>query len=233
MQEADCSLQITDKKIGNVLRGIAALGVMLGHLTYMLPWYIHRLFPGELFVGLFFFFSGYGLYVSLTKKDYLSGFLKKKIVKIYLPFLLAESVYTILILSTKQEFTLSSFILGSMGIRLYNKVLWYVVELLLINLLFFFISKYATRLPKRRIIVTWIILYVVFILMGVALDIDTCWYLSTSAFLIGVVAALDKAVFKKVLTIGSGGAICALFIVGYCGLCFITNIKPPPQLYSD
>lgn len=230
MQEADCSLQITDKKIGNVLRGIAALGVMLGHLTYMLPWYIHRLFPGELFVGLFFFFSGYGLYVSLTKKDYLSGFLKKKIVKIYLPFLLAESVYTILILSTKQEFTLSSFILGSLGIRLYNKVLWYVVELLLINILFFFISKFATRLPKRRIIVTWIILYSFFLLIDVALDIDTCWYLSTSAFLIGVVAALDKAVLK-VLTIGSGGAICALFIVGYCGLCFITNIKNAPPSY--
>lgn len=231
MQEADISLQITDKSLGNVLRGIAALGVMLGHLTYMLPWYIHRLFPGELFVGLFFFFSGYGLYVSLNKKDYLSGFLKKKIVKIYLPFLLVESVYTVLILSTKQEFTLSSFVLGSLGIRLYNKVLWYVVELLIINLLFFLISKYATRLAKRGIIVTWITLYVLFILIGVALDIDTCWYLSTSAFLLGVLVALDKVVFKRVLTIGRGSTICALFIVGYCGLCFLTNIKNAPPSY--
>lgn len=225
MQEGTIALRITDKNVGNSLRGLAAIGVMLGHLTFMLPWYIHRLFPGELFVGLFFFFSGYGLYVSLRRENYLDGFIKKKVAKIYLPFLLAEAFYTLLILTTQQEFTFKSFVLGSLGIQLYNKVLWYVIELLIINILFYVISKYLPRLSKRGILFTWIGIYVAFVLVGVAINIDTCWYLSTSAFLIGVVVALFQSFVQRILINGTGFVICLLFVLGYCGLCYIINTK--------
>lgn len=65
------------------LQGFAALGVILHHVTQEVTQYgryykgVINVFvdAGVLFTGLFFFFSGYGLIVSLkNKENYLNGF---------------------------------------------------------------------------------------------------------------------------------------------------------------
>ena len=49
---------------------------------------------GAYWVGCFFFMSGYGFAYSLRHKDhYLDGFLKKKVVEIYIPFVFAECFF--------------------------------------------------------------------------------------------------------------------------------------------
>ncbi len=75
------------------LRGFAALGVILHHISQeQIFQEKHVLSPfvnaGAYFVAIFFFCSGFGLIKSFdTKKDYLKGFISNRIVKtIVLPF---------------------------------------------------------------------------------------------------------------------------------------------------
>ena len=139
------SQKFLHKEVSVAIKGIAALGIMLGHyVTADMSWILHRIFSGELWVGIFFFFSGYGLYKSkLCKKNYLDGFVKNKIVSIYLPFFLAESFFTLCVLLVEKQFSIYSFIVGSLGLHLYNGVLWYVIELILINAIFLILCKIA------------------------------------------------------------------------------------------
>ena len=80
------------------IQGFAAVAIIFHHmtqdlgpaaqpLTFLAEW-------GVLFVGVFFFFSGYGLYTSLKMKpDYLKGFIKKRFVTILVPFYLCNFIY--------------------------------------------------------------------------------------------------------------------------------------------
>ena len=57
------------------IKGIAALCIMLGHYLSSFPWYIGGWLHGYLWVGIFFFYSGYGLRRSVeTKENYLENF---------------------------------------------------------------------------------------------------------------------------------------------------------------
>ena len=174
-----------DKKTSNCIKGISAIFIMLGHICGSLPMPVRFLFSGEMWVGVFFFYSGYGLIKSYKNRgeDYLKGFIKKKIINIWIPFLIAESFYTISYCIKNGGLTATDIILGCLGIKLYNSVLWYVIELLAINLLFYLLYKFC-RIKNKEII--WPVLYLIFLALSVILDIGTWWYISTSAFVMGI-----------------------------------------------
>lgn len=82
-----------DRTTTNCCKGIAAIIIMLHHISFRLSnlpvfvkmiWYIA--FP---IVGFFFFMSGYGLTCGLMKKkDYLQGFLSKRLLNIFVPYVI-------------------------------------------------------------------------------------------------------------------------------------------------
>lgn len=72
------------------------------------------------------------------------------------------------------------FICSITGIRLANSVLWYVIELLIIDILFWGIN--ILKLDKK----IWIACYIVFALAAVKFDLGVWWYLSTSCFVLGI-----------------------------------------------
>lgn len=181
------NIKFVDINISNCIRGIAAIFIMLGHYFADYPWYITIFFSGHLWVAVFFFFSGYGLkYSYLNKDNYLDNFIWKKFKQIYLPFLFAESVYTISSAIISESISITNvynIALSCLGLRLSNDSLWYIIEILVIYLLFYFSKK----LLKNRLLseCIWIPLYLVFLVFAVLKDIDTCWYISTVAFLLG------------------------------------------------
>ena len=81
--------EFTSLKQTKVLQGITALGIALHHMSQKTcaPWHpakytVHGLDPfipmGYMFVAVFLFCSGLGLYKSLqTKPDYLKGFCRR------------------------------------------------------------------------------------------------------------------------------------------------------------
>ena len=57
---------------------------------------------GFLFVGVFFFFSGYGLFKSYkTKPGYLDGFLRKRLPVVLVPLYVINTIFTIIVLVSK------------------------------------------------------------------------------------------------------------------------------------
>lgn len=87
-----------DRTTTNCCKGIAAIIIMLHHISFRLSnlpvyvkpiWYIA--FP---VVGFFFFMSGYGLTCGLMKKkDYLQGFLSKRFSNIVVPYVIVAIVW--------------------------------------------------------------------------------------------------------------------------------------------
>jgi len=208
---------IFDKNKSVSLRGVAALCVMLGHITSLYPWYIQRLFPGELCVGLFFFFSGYGLYKSYSERgqSYLTGFWWKKFRTIYLPFLYAETFMTLSVLIVNSNISFTELVLGATGIHLYNSALWYIIELLIINFLFWCFAKFFKLSQRAELVRVWILAYICFLTLGVLTGIGTWWYISSSGFLLGALACNKEHIIKKIISNNWSFHVCFLFIIIY------------------
>ena len=118
------------------LKGLFAVYVVLHHLcTYFADFYPSFYtfkYAGFLMVGGFFLISGYGLmYGVLNKDNYLSGFFKKRILSILIPYYIINLFYLyarkISGVLTKKYVVMSLF-----GINL-----WYVFAILVLYVLFF------------------------------------------------------------------------------------------------
>lgn len=136
------------------LLGFCAVGIMLHHMSQKI--YFAKEDPGILlfmvdigvcFVGMFFFFSGYGLYTSLRDKpDYLKGFLKRRLPAILVPFYICNFAFILGSYFSGYEFKEGELVPYLTGAILMNSQMWYIVEVLILYLLFFIIF----RLIKNR-----------------------------------------------------------------------------------
>lgn len=183
-----------DKDTSVSIKGIAAFSVMMGHLSSSLPWYISHLFPGGLWVAVFFFYSGYGLHLGLLRDPEQKGFLMKKFYRVLLPFIIAEVLYW----TVCPDMNIADLLKGIFCLKLLNPVLWYVVELLVMLAIFYVLNKILKHNYHRYCVAIHLALWLVFMLLSVIFDIGVWWYISTSAYLIGITFALKK---DKVLSI--------------------------------
>lgn len=161
--------------IGNTkaLRGFSAIEIMLGHIGISTGNILQ--FPnrkaGILFVGIFFMISGYGLAYGYDKKqDYLKGFFFKRFPAILIPAILV----IILDVLCSQNTTVMYVLEGSAR--------WYVTELLLLYLIFYFAFKCLGA--KGWIAVT--IASAVIVLLAFLLGLSNPWYGSTMCFPLGM-----------------------------------------------
>lgn len=211
-------LPFISKSSSLIIKGVASIFIMMSHIIVGFPFWVKKLFPGNLWVCVFFFYSAYGLVFSVKNKNkYIEGFLSRKFFHIYLPFFVAESSYTILIFFISCKMSPVDLVLCCLGIKLSNGSLWYVIEIIVIYL-FFYLWVRLFKLKHKWI---WIVSYVVFVLLSVAFDIDTCWYISTSGFLLGlyfenILVWLSKLRFSYLLL----GKLISCFFV----LLYLTNI---------
>lgn len=154
------------------LRGFAALGIIIHHISQADVFFSAAVFPafnnaGDILVAIFFFCSGYGLIKSFAQKDdYLNGFIKKRVLKsIILPFyvnILLYGLITCLCEHSLNQIKISSLL----GITLLNLQAWFPIALAILYILFYFCFRYSAyinifvlsiigfrlgkiRLPKR------------------------------------------------------------------------------------
>lgn len=142
---------IFNKNVANKLKGIAAIGVVCSHVLSSKSYFILKYFTkGYLWVGVFFFLSGYGLaYSSKTKDNYMTNFIFKKFVQIYLPFVIGQAIYLVIVnYINKVPFKMLDLICVA-GIGVVNPVLWYILEILVIYTIFFIIKN--TLCSSKRI----------------------------------------------------------------------------------
>lgn len=131
------------------LRGFAALGVILHHISQeyffqeegVLSVFVNA---GAFFVSIFFFCSGYGLLKSLdTKKDYLKGFIRKRIVKaIVVPFYVNVLIYGLFMFIVKMPLEKLQWITNLSGLTMMNRYAWFPIVLSLLYLVFFLCFRF-------------------------------------------------------------------------------------------
>ena len=179
--------EATSLRQTTMLRGIAAAGVMLHHMGQKTcaPWHprnviVHGLdffVPiGTLFVGIFLFCSGMGLFKSLkAKPDYLRGFLRRRIVPILVVFFVSEAVYLAVRLAMGQRMSLLDGMLYLLGLHMANPNAWYVIVIPFFYLFFWL----AFRLCRRDgTAIMWVTLAVLaYTLLGASLDHSAAWWM--------------------------------------------------------
>ncbi len=202
-------------KQSKMMQGVAAVGIVIHHLTqhitqngmeYKGP-ISYFIFAGIFFTSIFFFCSGFGLMTSLQKKpNYLNTFLKKRLSAVLIPFLVSNVLYTVgvgLYFGTVGSVT--EMIKCLVGIRLINTNTWFLVEIAILYLAFYFIFRFIKKTDKAMMAMS--IFVVALILFSLLLGHDTSeagghwfmgewWYNTTIFFLAGMFMAryYDKVV---------------------------------------
>jgi peptidoglycan/LPS O-acetylase OafA/YrhL len=115
-----------------------------------------------LYIQHFFFCSGYGLIKSFkNKKNYLNHFIKKKLIQIIIPFYLSNFItilYRFYVFYDKTKLLLENIekqlILGRLLLYIpVTIVFWYMIELILLYLLFYITFKYINNKNLSKLII--------------------------------------------------------------------------------
>jgi len=194
-----------------VIQALACIGVVLHHVTQEItgfgvvdkgPITIFNSI-GILFTSLFFFFSGYGLIISVrTKEAYLKTFLWKRLPTILVPFWIANIIAVLVrIFYMQLPMDTKDIIQYVLGLVLINGNGWYIVEIFFLYLAFYLIFKVCKN--QKIALVLLSIASLIPIVIGLHSGHDTStmgnhwfkgewWYNSTIVFVMGIWVAHFK-----------------------------------------
>lgn len=101
---------------------------------------------GVCFVGVYFFYSGYGLIQSyLTKKDYLRGFFRKRLPAVLVPFYVCIFLFVLQEVCCGASYGVKDYIAYLSGVWLINGHMWYIVEIFFLYLFFWFFFRICRK----------------------------------------------------------------------------------------
>ena len=188
------------------LQAFAALMIILHHLVQTITQYgsvkkgpvtIWNSF-GILFTSVFFFFSGFGLYKRFKSgTNYLEEFPRRRVLKILIPFLFTNIIYLCAVSGGRISGAWQGFT-ALIGIPLLNRNAWYVIELLMLYIVFYVCFRFIRSEGVAMLCLTgFTILLIIFsLLLGHAPTSDNrpwfmgeWWYNTTFMFIVGMFAA--------------------------------------------
>ena len=202
-----------------ILQGITALGIALHHMAQKTcaPWHpqkytVHGLDPfvpmGYMFVGVFLFCSGLGLYKSFrTRPDYLKGFFRRRILPVVLAFYLSEFLYTGIRLLMGEKMDTGTVFWYLSGLHMANFNAWYVIVIP-----FFYAAFWAAfRLCRKEGAAIFLVFLFTlgYTVLGACLDHQNdwwmrgeWWYNSIILFPLGMVFGKHEEKITRVLKKG-------------------------------
>ena len=198
------------------LQGITALAIMFHHIVQRLC-KVGIIYPtldqgpvtvfndyGVLLTAVFFFFSGFGLYVGFVEKpNYLKHFLRKRLSTVLVPFIIINFIfvaYYIYIGMRPSALYLLEYLTGWV---LLNGNLWFIVEIAVLYLAFFLFFKFIKN--KNLALIFMGVFVIALIIMSLLLGHDhktisggswfhgEWWYNTTLTFYIGMLIAKFRA----------------------------------------
>ena len=156
------------------LRGFAAVGVMLHHISQEQPLqdaHEMSLFvnAGFFFVAIFLFCSGYGLYMSLTEKPgYLDSFPRKRLKYVLIPFYVNIAVFAVYKLICGVRLPALQWVTNALGLSMMNEYAWYPIVLLILYLAYWLCFRRAEKpgVPILLIFALTLVMGVIFCAEG-------------------------------------------------------------------
>ena len=183
------------------LKGFLALGIVFHHLSQWVTTgteFSNFGYMGTYIVSVFFFLSGYGLYVQNERKvSYLDNFLVKRLSKILTPYIIISIIYLIYRSINGQVLSSSFFIdLFKKGSTvIYNG--WFV-DIIILMYIFFYIS-FRMFSDKTIAILVNTVLIIFYIVLAIKLGYGFWWYNSSLPFVLGLVWAKNKENIDRLL----------------------------------
>ena len=213
--KADFSPESWSRKQSKNLQGIACIMIIIHHMVQTMTNYgqtdqgpiscFNSL--GILFTSIFFFFSGFGLYTSYQKKEnYTKRFLDNRLPQILIPFLVTNLLYIFALGLGDRITTLFHVPTSILGLTLINTNAWFLVEIMILYLAFYFVF---TRIKNER---TAFIMLTIFVISMILVSLLLChdksqvnghwfmgewWYNTTFLFIIGMFFAKNEDRIKK------------------------------------
>lgn len=196
-----------NKNYTDLIKGLAMLSIVIGHIVQMLIpsnflFYKQLLFflcqINIIFVGCFFFFSGYGNYLSVKKIDSIQSKLLKifrKIYRIYFVFGGALILYILLysLFHSGYSFVnISNFFYFISTITIPGLTMWYLKVqvflylLFMISVLFF---KYSDLISFVFVVIS--------IILAIFFKIPPLWWQTILCFPLGIFVAHHLSLLKK------------------------------------
>lgn len=176
--------------------GLFAVLIVLHHLVQTIGAENASLFSfledfGVCLVGAFFFFSGYGLIRSLREKpDYLTGFLKKRLPGVVIPFYGCTLIFYIAGVLSHKGYGLAESIGYLSGFILLNTHMWYIVEIVLFYVVFYLIYRFiSNRKTAFAAMTAFLAVFTAFSLLlchGKYWFQGEWWYNSSLLFAVGI-----------------------------------------------
>lgn len=194
-----------------MIQAAACIGVVMHHVTQEITGYgmIDKgpitVFSGIgiLFTSLFFFFSGYGLVISIrVKENYLKNFLWHRLPVILFPFWTVNIISVLVrIFYMNIRMKTADIIKYSLGLVLIDGNGWYIVEIFLLYLAFYLIFRMIKNEKTALAFLSGV--SIILILKGLHSGHDTSvfdnhwfkgewWYNSTIVFVMGLWTAHFK-----------------------------------------
>ena len=170
-----------------MLQGATALGIALHHMAQKscAPWHprtyiVHGLDPfvpmGYMFVGVFLFCSGLGLYKSLkSKPDYLKGFFRRRVAPIIIAFYLSEWIYLVVRLLMGEKMDTAQILWYLSGLQMANFNSWYVIVIPFFYLVFWAAFRFCRREGTAIFLVFLFTLG--YTVLGACIDHQNVWWM--------------------------------------------------------
>jgi|GEM_PF-981502 peptidoglycan/LPS O-acetylase OafA/YrhL len=180
-----------------VLRGIAAITVMLHHYSLRLvnPYKIcYFFFVGYLAVGIFFFLSGYASFIQLSKKGdaMWDKYFYKRLIRLLIPFWVTNFIYALLYLPTPLQFIKATITLKQVrGTVSEWAIVWFLATIIYFTILFW-ISYRFTNNPRNGLLIFIAGTIMLIIINKYILHHDNYWYNSSLAYGTGIWYAIYK-----------------------------------------
>ena len=170
-------------------------------------------FYGILAVSFFFFSSGFGLIKRfMTDKDYIKGFMRRRIFTVLVPFFICNYIYLtdalVNNIISSNHFGFGEVICSFFGIFLVNNEMWFAVEIMILYVAF----RIVFARVKKPLAGILIMTFVVLIMMTVGLfsgHSDTgvmsywfkgeWWYNTIFMFPVGMLYAYKEERINKVI----------------------------------
>jgi len=205
------SEHVWDREQSKMFQASACIGVILHHVTQIITAYgqINRgpitllASMGILFTSVYFFFSGYGLIISVRSNNaYLDTFLQHRLPTILVPFFSANLISVLLrIFYSRIPMNASSILQCIFGYRLLNGNGWYIVEIFFLYLIFYLLFKFVKKQDLALLFMC--LAAVLLILFSLRRDHSTSplgdewfrgewWFNSTIVFVMGALTARFK-----------------------------------------
>lgn len=166
-------------------------------------------FLGQLMVVMFLVYSGFGIIESYKKKKsaYLTGFLRKRVLKTLVHFDIAVAVFIILALILGHEYSTGDYLLSWTGWTSVGNSNWFIFDIIVLYLLTYVGLLIVERFKFDLKAYLWIIFGLSTCFLAVMFKAKSglaWWYDTILAFPIGMLWSVYKETFERYLSTKRG-----------------------------